>query len=308
MIILAYLTSLVNQKYRILPESLNLKISERPSLRNRIQFYVILSIVFSFLTIAVITVFFTKKSEEQISNESLSNKLKYFSQTLERSVQNYKNQDDIELTIRNQVSDSYTLFDYKIQYFDNNGFEIPMISSNKAEVSKHLLCDPLFYFQNNRSPDEVALNKYLSESGLERVSALKNILVNNQRAGIIKMSSDISTSASGHSRLANLINTLLNIYVFLFLISASMATFLANSITSPLEVLSRRIRQIRLGKNNEPLEWSGNDEIGELINDYNRMVDQLDESANLLAKSERTLHGVKWPNRLHTKSRTRSLR
>ncbi|MFN8281136.1 MAG: HAMP domain-containing sensor histidine kinase [Saprospiraceae bacterium] len=287
LIILAYLTSLVNQKYRILPESLSLKISERPSLRNRIQFYVILSIVFSFLTIAVITVFFTKKSEEQISNESLSNKLKYFSQTLERSVQNYKNQDDIELTIRNQVSDSYTLFDYKIQYFDNNGFEIPMISSNKAEVSKHLLCDPLFYFQNNRSPDEVALNKYLSESGLERVSALKNILVNNQRAGIIKMSSDISTSASGHSRLANLINTLLNIYVFLFLISASMATFLANSITSPLEVLSRRIRQIRLGKNNEPLEWSGNDEIGELINDYNRMVDQLDESANLLAKSER---------------------
>ena len=92
---------------------------------------------------------------------------------------------------------------------------------------------------------------------------------------------------SSNNRLAVLINTLLNIYVFLFLIAASLATFLANSITSPLEILRNKLREIRLGKSNETLEYPGQDEIGELIQDYNNMVGKLDESATLLAKSER---------------------
>jgi nitrogen fixation/metabolism regulation signal transduction histidine kinase len=44
---------------------------------------------------------------------------------------------------------------------------------------------------------------------------------------------------------------------------------------------------MRLGKRNNTLDWAGQDEIGELIQDYNRMVSQLDESASLLAQSER---------------------
>ena len=71
------------------------------------------------------------------------------------------------------------------------------------------------------------------------------------------------------------------------MIAASLATFLANSITSPLEILRNKLKEIRLGKTNETLEYPGQDEIGELIQDYNNMVGQLDESATLLAKSER---------------------
>ncbi|MBK7231450.1 MAG: HAMP domain-containing protein [Saprospiraceae bacterium] len=62
---------------------------------------------------------------------------------------------------------------------------------------------------------------------------------------------------------------------------------MANSITSPLEVLSEKIKSMRLGKRNDTLEWESQDEIGDLIQDYNRMVSQIDESASLLAKSER---------------------
>ncbi|MBN4052051.1 GHKL domain-containing protein, partial [Cytophagaceae bacterium AH-315-L13] len=38
---------------------------------------------------------------------------------------------------------------------------------------------------------------------------------------------------------------------------------------------------------NEPIEWTRNDEIGELVKEYNKMVYKLEESAQLLAKSER---------------------
>ncbi|MEO6191195.1 MAG: HAMP domain-containing sensor histidine kinase, partial [Saprospiraceae bacterium] len=287
LILLSYLLSIVNQKLKFLPASLHFQISDRPSLRNRIQFYVILSIVISFLTIAIITVFFTKKSEQEITKENIHNKLKYFTQVIEQSITKYNSVEDAQLTIENQIKRSYSLFDYKIQYFQNQGFEVPLLKNITNNEDKIKLCDPYFYFKYPESLQDIVINKYIDNNNQLRIAALKNIFLNNQKIGTIKMSTSLASNTSGDSRLTNLINTLLNIYVFLFLISASLATFLANSITSPLEVLSNTIKQMRLGKKNEILEWSGHDEIGELIQDYNRMVDQLDESVEMLAKTER---------------------
>jgi nitrogen fixation/metabolism regulation signal transduction histidine kinase len=47
------------------------------------------------------------------------------------------------------------------------------------------------------------------------------------------------------------------------------------------------MRDVTLGKTNEEIIWSRNDEIGELIKEYNRMVKQLEGSAEALAKTER---------------------
>ena len=44
---------------------------------------------------------------------------------------------------------------------------------------------------------------------------------------------------------------------------------------------------MRLGKRNEKIEYTFNDEIGQLVLQYNRTVDELEQSARLLAKSER---------------------
>ena len=51
--------------------------------------------------------------------------------------------------------------------------------------------------------------------------------------------------------------------------------------------LSEKLKKIRLGKKNETIQWSIDDEVGELIRDYNGMVTKLDESALLLAQTER---------------------
>jgi two-component system, NtrC family, nitrogen regulation sensor histidine kinase NtrY len=47
------------------------------------------------------------------------------------------------------------------------------------------------------------------------------------------------------------------------------------------------MKEVQLGKANEAISWNRNDEIGELVTEYNKMVKQLERSAALLAKSER---------------------
>src|SRR5690606_16087395 len=87
--------------------------------------------------------------------------------------------------------------------------------------------------------------------------------------------------------ISEFISALLNVYVFLLFIAGALAILVANSITYPISVIGEKLKQFKLGKNNEPLEWSSKDELGELIAEYNRMIRKLQESATLLARSER---------------------
>lgn len=80
---------------------------------------------------------------------------------------------------------------------------------------------------------------------------------------------------------------LINIYVLLFSISILMAFFVSNRITYPLRIIQESLKRTQLGRSSEPITWKAKDEIGALIAEYNRMVEQLQESARLLARSER---------------------
>ncbi|MBX9783892.1 MAG: GHKL domain-containing protein [Chitinophagaceae bacterium] len=81
--------------------------------------------------------------------------------------------------------------------------------------------------------------------------------------------------------------TLINLNAFIFLIAGLIAFFVTNRITSSFAFISNKMKEIKLGKANEAIIWNRNDEIGELVTEYNRMVLQLEESAAMLAKSER---------------------
>ena len=66
-----------------------------------------------------------------------------------------------------------------------------------------------------------------------------------------------------------------------------IALFITNRITNSFSIISDKMREVNLGQMNEQITWNRNDEIGELVLEYNKMVDKLGESAMALAKSER---------------------
>ena len=76
-------------------------------------------------------------------------------------------------------------------------------------------------------------------------------------------------------------------YIILFILAALLAFLLSKNITRPLDIITRRFRKTKLGQYNEPIEWQGKDEVGELVKEYNRMLAQLESSALKLAQTER---------------------
>ena len=81
--------------------------------------------------------------------------------------------------------------------------------------------------------------------------------------------------------------TFINIYVFFIILGIFLSLVVSNYISRPLRTLASSISRFAYGKHNEKIEWKRKDEIGQLVDEYNRMIDELVKSAALLARSER---------------------
>lgn len=78
-----------------------------------------------------------------------------------------------------------------------------------------------------------------------------------------------------------------NLYILFFLVAALLAYFITQRVTAPLTLIQNKLSKLSLGSKNEILEWNEEDEIGELVAQYNKMILALEESAGKLAESER---------------------
>jgi two-component system nitrogen regulation sensor histidine kinase NtrY len=86
---------------------------------------------------------------------------------------------------------------------------------------------------------------------------------------------------------ATFVVAMVNIYIILLVLVLIAAIVLSNSVTEPLLIIQEGLGKLTLGKQNAPIRWKGKDEIGALVAEYNRMIDELEHSAEKLARSER---------------------
>ncbi len=96
-----------------------------------------------------------------------------------------------------------------------------------------------------------------------------------------------SNEAEYKSRIGYFINSMLNVYALVLVAIGLFAVFIAQKITSPLNLIQQGLANTMYGRKTEPINWKRNDEIGSLIKEYNKMIASLELSANKLAKSER---------------------
>ena len=109
---------------------------------------------------------------------------------------------------------------------------------------------------------------------------------NNALLGYLNLPYFISTTEL-KEQLSSLIIAVVNAYLLFTLFAIGLAVFVSQRITRPLKLIQERLGKIRLGKLNKKIEYKKEDEIGSLVEEYNRMVDELEKSAEKLARSER---------------------
>lgn len=138
--------------------------------------------------------------------------------------------------------------------------------------------------KNNRSSAEAVFEKAGTLTYLSYYTPV--IGKNSELLGFVNLPYFARQSALV-DELSGMISALVNVYVLLFVLSILTGLLLAGYITQPLRLIQQQFAKISLGRKNEKITWQGRDEIGRLVAQYNEMLIKLEESAQLLAQSER---------------------
>ncbi|MCY7409313.1 MAG: HAMP domain-containing histidine kinase, partial [Chitinophagales bacterium] len=82
---------------------------------------------------------------------------------------------------------------------------------------------------------------------------------------------------------------LVNILVIAIIVAGLMAPLISKQITLKLSLVAEKFKGVKVGSSNELIEWYANDEIGSLVNEYNKMILELKKSADRLVNTQREL-------------------
>lgn len=84
-----------------------------------------------------------------------------------------------------------------------------------------------------------------------------------------------------------ILSNILNAFTLIFVVFVILSFLASRVITYPFAYLTQKIRSTTLTKENEPLVWQADDEIGLLVREYNTMLLNLEKSKKALAQSEK---------------------
>ncbi|RYG17791.1 MAG: HAMP domain-containing protein, partial [Chitinophagaceae bacterium] len=230
--------------------------------KTRIQFSIVLSVVATLIIVGWTTFFNIKHQYLEQQNEQVREKL--------RKVQlSYEKEISLAGTISNN-SDA--------QYEFTRLYDLGIISRKMG---------PMAYMQLAVQEKSEYINPIEKIGEFTYAAAYAPVRnADNQTIAYISIPY-YSNEEDYQARIGLFINTLINIYALVFVLIGVLAVFLANQITSPLTFIQENIRRTKLGQLNQPLIWHRQDEIGVLIKEYNKMIAELEISANKLARSER---------------------
>ena len=250
----------------------------------------IISIVFvSLLLVALATIFYNIEEYKSKHQTDLNEKMKSIAEEIDMRLEDKDEiTPELEDWLRSELTKLSNIFRTDINIY---GIDGDILASSRPEIFQRGLVSSRinaqayyeifqnFQFASYFQPEKIGKLSYLS---------VYKPIINNRGGYLGSINLPYFIKQDNYSQeISTFIVAFINLYVLLFLVSIIIAVFISNQITRPLVVVQENLRKMELGKYNEPIDYDRNDEIGSLVKEYNKKVDELAVSAELLARSER---------------------
>lgn len=252
----------------------------RHSFNGKMQLTIILTLGFSFLVAGITSFIFIKNSLNRKTREFQYEKNK----TIVKTIEDDFNKIDIENPIYLKRFKENHFTDMNI--YDLNGNLLNTTQPKLFEKFKSKII--------NRKAYEIIKERermfYSCEENIEGTKYNSSYFPLKDKEGNIHAIINIpyfDNKMTSRSSVSNFIITYLNIILVLMGASALVVILMTRKTIKPLEIIQDKMQKISLGEKNEIIEWKSEDEIGELIESYNKLIKELEISANKLMRSER---------------------
>jgi two-component system, NtrC family, nitrogen regulation sensor histidine kinase NtrY len=265
------------------------------TIRKQIHSTFIFISVFSFVVIFFATVSSFISRYEQNNGEKLSRTMKIMVNEMQKKMADHNTFDDVikiydsvsNTGLQGLVDEVSDIHGVDVNVYDLNG-NLQVSSEgnvyNKGVLSKKM--DPMAYYNLEKLRKVLYLQK--EKVGTFSFYSMYSPVRDADGQAYAYINIPYFTSQPElEKEISNFLVTIINLNAFIFLIAGLIAVFITNRITDSFSLISDKMKEVNLGKMNEAINWNRNDEIGELVQEYNKMVAKLGASATALAKSER---------------------
>ena len=262
---------------------------ERLNYAARIQVYVYLAFLLPLIAVSITTLSLISKSAESDLNDEFLSKSKIIGDELGVTLDVYlQSEASFKPEFESQLLSLTKLANFDASVFSDEGKLMassqPLIYQNQLVsglIDREALMRIVEDKENSFVKNDVIgkLNFNTSYSSLKSPSTGKLI-------GILS----IPFFDSAHSLEKTQINVWTNIlviFVVVFLLFSLISFFIVNWLTFPLRFITRTLGKTTFSGENKPLAWKSNDEIGLMVSEYNRMLENLELSKIDLARSQK---------------------
>ncbi|MCF8338687.1 MAG: GHKL domain-containing protein [Bacteroidales bacterium] len=256
--------------------------------RSRLQLSIFSILLISFVVIG----FFVFSHISKQNNEKNRNNLEELSHSirieLEHKLAHLDHIDEVsEDYVYDQLIKFSQVFFSDINLFDTNG---ELIVSSRPRIfdrniiNRRINPEPFYQLRKNELAIFIHKEKIGDYQFLSSYFPLRNY--DNEVIAYVNLPY-FSKQRQLTEEISAFLTTFINIYIILTIGSLVIIWVISNYITKPMETIKNFLGKTKLQEKNAKIDIERKDEIGDLVKEYNSMVDELEKSARLLAASER---------------------
>lgn len=260
------------------------------SLRIRIFLSMIVLILIASILMASISVIQFKNEARNYHQERLERKEDAVKEHINYILSNTTyplTEKNLPLIFKDKIHELSDIHNVEINIYSLNG---NLLKSSKASFSVDSISPPVqkYIIKLVQSSIEKRYVDIKSVDGIKNRSSYTQIKDDKFKPlGILNLPY-VDDDSFYENEIQEFLIRLSQVYFFMLIIAFALAYFLASYITQSLKTISDKINETSLNQKNEKIVIEANSrEINSLIKAYNAMVDKLEESATMLAQSER---------------------
>lgn len=267
-----------------------MKFSLRHSLQLRIFLSMIVLVILAAGLLVIVTSYHYKQEAEQLHQDKLERKesaIKSHIEYIKRTTTYPVNTEKLPLIFKDKIYEIQDIHETSINIYDLKG---NLLKSSKASFYKDstetrvkdLILDSL---ANSSTKKYV---KSFSENNQNFKSSYSYLLDNYFKPiGILNLAY-VEDDEFMKKELEDFLNLLLTVNVIILMVAIVLALFLSKYITKSLSQISQKIKSTSLDKPNPKISFKkAGSELRPLITAYNDMIDEIQDSAQKLAQTER---------------------
>lgn len=253
----------------------------------RIQLYVFLAFIVPLVAVSITTLYWTSLSAEDELKNEFSDKARKLADQITPSLGQYLSGATDATPLQEALAATARLSGVDATIYSPNGY---LVATNQVQIFDNLILSNLI------NPTVIGMiaakeNAFILEENIGKLRYNNSYrLLRSESTGEVLGVLSIPFFNSGDSLDRSRIVILSNIqivFMIIFILFTVLSFIITRWFTFPLRMITRSLSNTTLKQENKPLNWQSNDEIGWMVQEYNRMLSNLEKSKIELARSQK---------------------